>query len=139
MQFRDRGHAPRPNVASWEGGLPPDAIVIIYAARSSGLMLAAASEYNLGGKTSRGCRFRWLMSSTDIRSYGFNDGEQALAAALLVTVNIAFPFKETDVSVTGTALSVLQRMAKKGNKAREEPPAEIIYGPWLPAGNAKDI
>ncbi|RYO73900.1 hypothetical protein DL766_008249 [Monosporascus sp. MC13-8B] len=100
VQRQIAANASRPNAASWEGSLPPNAIVITYAARSSGLRLTAA---------------------IGIRSYGFNHGEQAFSAALLVTVNIAFPFKETDALATGTALPVLQSMAKK-----EAPRLEVV-------------
>ncbi|KAL2847755.1 fungal-specific transcription factor domain-containing protein [Aspergillus pseudoustus] len=96
-------NAQRPNVARWEDGFSSDIVYVINsaisAARSSALILNTAAKYNL------------------VATYGFIDGEQAFSAAmLLVMVNIAFPYKETDASAMEIALSILQMMAERGNK-----------------------
>lgn len=45
------------------------------------------------------------------------DGEHAFSASLtLVMVNVAFPYNERDARAMETALSVLRRMAEKGNE-----------------------
>ncbi|KAJ5619476.1 hypothetical protein N7510_003460, partial [Penicillium lagena] len=91
------------NAARWEDGFSPEIVHVIEtaisAARSSALLLNAAAKYNL------------------VATYGFIDGEQAFSAALLlVMVNIAFPYNETNASAMDMALDVLQTMAEKGNK-----------------------
>ncbi|KAM0248510.1 hypothetical protein ACHAQJ_009447 [Trichoderma viride] len=96
-------HAQNPNAARWEDGLSPDIVHVIdraiSAARSSASILNAAAKYNL------------------VATYGFIDGEQAFSAALLlVMVNIAFPYNETDASAMNMALNVLQTIAEKGNR-----------------------
>ncbi|RJE24557.1 Transcription factor [Aspergillus sclerotialis] len=96
-------NAQRPNLTRWEDGFPPDIVHVIdtaiSAARSSALLLHTTMKYNL------------------VATYGFIDGEQAFSAALLlVMVNIAFPYKETNASAMDMALNVLQMMAGNGNK-----------------------
>ncbi|KAJ6177981.1 hypothetical protein N7519_008442 [Penicillium mononematosum] len=92
-----------PNTTRWEDGFSTEMVHVIdtaiSAARSTALILNTAAKHNI------------------VATYGFIDGEQAFSAALLlVMVNIAFPYKETNASAMNMALDVLQTMAEKGNR-----------------------
>ncbi|KAJ5123784.1 fungal-specific transcription factor domain-containing protein [Penicillium atrosanguineum] len=102
IQQKLASNTQQPDTDRREQGLSTDIIHVINtaisAARSSASILNTAAKYNL------------------VATYGFIDGEQAFSAALLlVMVNIAFPYKETNASAMNMALSVLQGMAERGN------------------------
>ncbi|KAL4896552.1 fungal-specific transcription factor domain-containing protein [Aspergillus ambiguus] len=106
IQRQLAANAQHPNAARWEDGFSPEIAHVIdtaiSGARSSALILNTAAKYN-----------HVALQAT----YGFIDGEQAFSAALLlVMVNIAFSYQETNASAMDMALGVLQMMAEKGNK-----------------------
>ncbi|KAI9042457.1 transcription factor domain-containing protein [Aspergillus affinis] len=86
----------------WKEGLSPNTVAVIdsciSAARATTVIMDAAAKQNLKA------------------TYGYLDGEYVFSAALLlVMVNAAFPYNETNARSMGVALSLLRNMADRGN------------------------
>lgn len=105
----------------WREGLSPNVVTIIEtaigAARASTLIMNAAANQHIFGKSVHSFRISWRGLLMRVATYGFMDGEHAFSATLtLVMVNVAFPYNEKDATAMETALSVLRGMAAKGNE-----------------------
>lgn len=103
----------------WKEGLSGNTVAMIdsciTAARATTVMMDAAAKHDLVGASFP----RGTLSGgyTDgIATYGYLDGEYVFSAALLlVMVNAAFPYNETNARSMETALGLLRGMADRGN------------------------
>ncbi|THC95658.1 hypothetical protein EYZ11_004871 [Aspergillus tanneri] len=86
----------------WKGGLSQNTVAVIdsciTAARATTIIMDAAAKHNL------------------VATYGYLDGEYIFSAALLlVMVNAAFPYNESNARTMDMALNLLRSMADRGN------------------------
>lgn len=111
----------RGTAGDWKEGLSGNTVAMIdsciTAARATTVMMDAAAKHDLVGESPfpsfSPCN---VNAETCEATYGYLDGEYVFSAALLlVMVNAAFPYNETNARSMETALGLLRGMADRGN------------------------